>query len=308
MNIVVIGVGGVGGYFGGKLALAGYSVTFMARGKTLEAIKNNGLQVKSINGDFHIHPKVSNNYECIRKGNLVLLCVKSWQIEDIAVQMKPFLSDHTVVLPLQNGADNAERLGRILNPQNLVGGLCRIVSKIESPGVINHFSYEPEIVFGEIDHSQSDRLKKMKLVFDKAVIKNRISQDIQRDIWIKFLFIASISAAGALTRSVLGLMREDPFIRNMLLETAAEIVTIGQRLGVHINENDRKKCFELIDRLDYGTTMSLQRDMMEGRPSELEQFNGFIVTMGDKFDIETPINDFIYFTLRPMELKARQRR
>ncbi|UCE94483.1 MAG: ketopantoate reductase family protein, partial [Flavobacteriaceae bacterium] len=209
-------------------------------------------------------------------------------------------------LPLQNGADNADRLQTILNKRNLIAGLCRIVSKIESPGVIDHFSYEPEIVFGEIDHASSERVKKIKEAFDKAGFKNRISENIQRDIWIKFLFIASISAAGALTRSVLGVMREDTYLRDILVRTAKEIIQIGQKLGVDIDEQDLKKCFEIIDKIDYNTTMSLQRDMMEGRPSELENFNGFIVRKGDELGIETPVNDFIYYALRPMELKARQ--
>ncbi|WKK67474.1 ketopantoate reductase family protein [Lutimonas zeaxanthinifaciens] len=307
MNIVIIGVGGVGGYFGGKLALAGHSTTFIARGATFQALKQKGLEVKSIKGDFHINPKVEDNFDSIRNCELVLLCVKSWQIESIARQIKPLLPVHATVLPLQNGADNAERLLRILNKRNLIAGLCRIVSKIESPGVIDHFSYEPEIVFGEIDHELSERVKKIKTAFDKAGFKNRISENIQRDIWIKFLFIASISAAGALTRSVLGIMREDPYLRGILIKTAEEIISIGQRLGVELHKEDLEQCFKIIDKIDYCTTMSLQRDMMEGRPSELENFNGFIVKKGDELGIETPVNDFIYYSLRPMELKAREK-
>ena len=120
------------------------------------------------------------------------------------------------------------------------------------------------------------------------------------------MFIASISAAGALTRSVLGVMREDPFLRDLLIKTANEIILIGQKLGVELHEGDVTKCFEIIDHIDYNTTMSLQRDMMEGRPSELKNFNGFIVKKGDELGMETPVNDFIYYTLRPMELKARE--
>ena len=306
MNIVVIGAGGVGGYFGGKLSQAGFSTTFITRGEQLKAIKKNGLMVKSIQGDFHVTPMVSDNYESIKTCDLVILCVKSWQIEDIARRLKPFLNNHTTVLPLQNGADNADRLQNILNPDNLMAGLCRIVSKIESPGIIDHFSYEPEIVFGEIDHLRSKRALKIKAAFDQAGFKNRISEDIQRDIWIKFLFIASISAAGALTRSVLGVMREDPYIREKLLQTAEEIICIGRKLNVDLNDSDKEKCFQLIDSLDYNTTMSLQRDMMDGRPSELDNFNGFIVRKGEELGIETPVNKFIYHCLKPMEMSARQ--
>jgi len=306
MNIVIIGAGGVGGYFGGKLALAGYQTTFIVRGQTLEKIKKNGLRVKSILGDFHVYPRATNNYDAVKEADMILLCTKSWQIEAIAQKIKPHLPKHAAVLPLQNGADNADRLAAILPPAHIMAGLCRIVSKIESPGVIDHFGYEPEIVFGEVNNEPSLRLESIKVAFDKAGFKNRSSNTIQRDIWIKFLFIASISAMGALTRSVLGVMREDPFLRNKLMETAAEIVSVGKGLGVDINKKDIDSCFEIIDRIDYDTTMSLQRDMMEGRPSELENFNGYIVQQGNKLNIDTPVNDFIYYSLRPMEEKVRR--
>jgi len=305
MNIVIIGAGGVGGYFGGKLALAGYPTTFIARGQTLEKIKQNGLQVKSILGDFHVYPEVTDNFEVIKTADLILLCVKSWQIEVIAQKIKPLLPPNTAVLPLQNGADNADRLVSILPPAQVLAGLCRIVSKIESPGIISHFGYEPEILFGEIDNSHSPRVEAIHKVFSKAGFKNSISPDIQRDIWLKFLFIASISAMGALTRSVLGVMREDAFIRDQLIKTAEEIVSVGKALDIDINQSDIKSCFKVIDKIDYDTTMSLQRDMMEGKPSELENFNGYIVHQGDQLGIETPVNDFIYYSLRPMEEKVR---
>lgn len=305
MNIVIIGAGGVGGYFGGKLALAGYPTTFITRGTALEMIKKNGLQVKSILGDFQVYPEVTDQYEVIKKADLILLGVKSWQIESVAEKIKPLLPSNAVVLPLQNGADNADRLVSILPPAQVLAGLCRIVSKIENPGVISHFGYEPEILFGEIDNSHSDRVAAIHHVFSKAGFKNNVSPNIQRDIWLKFLFIASISAMGALTRSVLGVMREDDFIRCQLIKTAEEIVSVGKGLGVDINESDIKTCFKVIDKIDFETTMSLQRDMMENKPSELENFNGYIVRMGDKLGIETPVNDFVYFSLRPMEEKAR---
>lgn len=305
MRIVIIGAGGVGGYFGGKLAAAGFDTSFLVRGKTLEALQSNGLHVKSINGDFHVHPTATDNYDIIKKADLIILTVKSWQIEGIAHKIKTWLKRDAMVLPLQNGADNANRLIEILSAEQVLAGLCRIVAKIESPGIINHFGYEPEILFGEMDNSKSSRADEIHTVFNKAGFKNQVSEDIQRDIWLKFLFISSISAMGALTRSVLGVMREDVFIREKLLKTAEEVVSVGKSLGIHIGKDDIENCFKIIDAIDYDTTMSLQRDMMEGKPSELENFNGYIVHQGDKLGIETPVNDFIYYTLLPMEEKVR---
>ena len=179
------------------------------------------------------------------------------------------------------------------------------MSKIESPGVINHFTFTPEVIFGELNRDLSPRCQKIKTAFDKAGFKNRLSENIQRDIWLKFLFITSISALGALTRSVLGVMREDSFLREKFTETGAEIVRVGKKQGVDIDEKDIQLALDMIDNGDYNTTMSLQRDMMEGRPSELENFNGYIVNKGDELGIETPVNDFIFYSLLPMEKKAR---
>ena len=308
MNIVVIGAGGVGGYFGGKLAQAGYDVTFVARGRTLNAIKANGLIVKSINGDFTVRPKVTNDYDELKNADLVILGVKSWQVEGIAEQLKPVIHKDTMVLPLQNGADNADKLRAILPHQNVLAGLCKIVSKIESPGVIDHFAYEPEIVFAEYDNEPTTRIKAVKAAFDKAGFKNTLSEDIHLDIWKKFLFIATISGVGAITRSIFGEIREDEDLRQLLYQTANEIVAIANAKGIGLSNDDIEMVLKIIDNLNPGTTASMQRDIMEGKPSELENFNGYIVKQGKKLHVITPANSFTYHCLLPQERRARASR
>ncbi len=305
MNIVIIGAGGVGGYFGGKLAKAGFDVTFIARGKHLEAIKNKGLHVKSIQGDFTVHPKVTDNFKDIKHPDLIILGVKSWQVLGVAEQLKSVIGPETIVLPLQNGADNADKLRTVLPKENVLAGLCKIVSKVEAPGVINHFSFEPEIVFGEYDNTKSERLQNIKSVFDQAGFKNTLSEDIHLDIWKKFLFIGVISGIGALTRAVFGVMREHEGIRKIIYDTAKEMVAIANAKGVGLTSQHIEMIIKVIDSLDYNTTASMQRDMMEGKPSELENFNGYIVKQGKELGIETPTNAFIYHCLMPQEIKAR---
>jgi 2-dehydropantoate 2-reductase len=305
MNIVVIGAGGVGGYFGGKLAQAGFNVIFVVRGKTLEAIKTNGLQVKSIMGDFVVHPKVTDTISEINNPDVILLGVKSWQVDAIARQLKLVITKHTMILPLQNGADNADRLRSILPKENVLAGLCKIVSKIEAPGIINHFVFEPEIVFGEYDNDMSERVKALKEVFDKAGFNNKISENIHLDIWKKFLFITTISGIGAITRSVFGVIREDEYLRQIVYQTANEIVAVANAKGIALTNDDIEMTLKVIDNLDYNTTASMQRDIMEGRPSELENFNGYIVKTGKELHITTPTNAFIYHCLLPIEKKAR---
>lgn len=305
MNIVVIGAGGVGGYFGGKLAKAGFEVTFIARGKHLEVIKNHGLHVKSILGDFHVYPNVMDKINDIKNPDLIILGVKSWQVTEVAEQLKTVINENTMILPLQNGADNADKLRTVLPSETVLAGLCKIVSKVEAPGIINHFTFEPEIVFGEYDNSKTERVKQLKEVFNVAGFKNTLSDNIHLDIWKKFLFIGTISGIGAITRAVFGVMREHEDIRKIIFDAANEMVAIANAKGVALNSKDVDMIVKVIDSLDYDTTASMQRDVMEGKPSELENFNGYIVAQGRELGIETPTNAFIYHCLLPQEIKAR---
>ena len=305
MNIVVIGAGGVGGYFGGKLANAGFNVTYYARGSHLEAIKNKGLQVNSILGDFTVFANATDNLSDIKNPDLVLLGIKSWQVLEIAQQLKPIINNETMVLPLQNGVDNTDKLLSVLPRKNVLAGLCKIVCKIESPGVINHFSFDPEIVFGEYDNKKTQRVKELKSVFDKAGFKNILSEDIHLDIWKKFLFIASISGISALTRAPFGAMMRIEAIRKIIFDTANEIVVLANAKGIELSQKDIETIIKVIDKQDYNTTASMQRDIMEGKPSELENFNGYIVSQGGLLGIDTPINTFIYNCLLPQEQLAR---
>jgi 2-dehydropantoate 2-reductase len=308
MKIVIIGAGGVGGYFGGKLAQSGNKVSFIVRGNTLRAISENGLQVKSINGDFRVYPNATNNFDAVKNADLIVLGIKSWQIIDVAKLIKPHLNANCMVLPLQNGADNVDKLVSILNQKNVIAGLCKIVSKIEAPGIINHFGYEPEIIFGELTNEVTERITKLKTIFDKANFSNTLSKDIHVDIWKKFLFITTISGIGALTRSVMGEIRENKYLRLKMMNTAKEILKIANKKGIALTRTDIEKTFITIDKLDYNTTSSLQRDIMEGKPSELNNFNGFIVDKGLELNVDTPVNSFIYNCLLPLENKARKRK
>lgn len=306
MKIVVFGVGGVGGYFGGRLAEAGFDVTFIARGKQYDAMKLRGLQIKSILGDFKVHPNVVSNIEEIDQADLILLAVKAWQVRDVAKSLNSVISENTVVLPLQNGADKGDILCEVLDKRNVIDGLCRIVSRIESPGVIDHFAFKkPEIIFGEIDGSITDRIKEIYKIFSKANIKNHYSEDIRLDIWRKFLFITTVSGIGALTRVPFGIMREDESIRNIMYQTANEIVAIANAKNIALNNDDIENTFKAIDNTLFNTTASMQRDIMDGRPSELDNFNGYIVKQGKELHISTPANNFIYSCLLPQEKKAR---
>lgn len=307
MRTAIIGTGGVGGYFGGQLARAGHDVTFLARGEHLKAIRKNGLTVKSIYGDFTLNPvKATDIIQTIEEVDLIILALKAWQVNAIVNDLKALAGRNAMVLPLQNGVSVADELKEDPGPDNVLGGLCRIISKVESPGVINHSGIEPVIVFGEFDGRESDRAKKVKEAFDGAGIRSRISGDITADLWKKFIPIC-VSGLLAVTRTTYGELRELKETRQRMIELLDEGFRLSQRIGVRIEPDFVEKAVAFIDTFPYGSTSSLTRDILEGKPSELEYQNGTVVKLGERFNVDTPVNRFIYHSLLPMERKARKR-
>ena len=306
MKILIYGVGGVGGYFGGKLAKAGYEVTMIARGKHLEAIRKDGLEIESVDETFTIHPKLAtDDLSEVETPDLVILGVKSWQIPKVASEIKSVIGDKTMVLPLQNGADNAEKLLEILPKKNVLAGLCFIISYIEKPGKIKHAAYEPRITFGEIDNVKTEIVQEVHQVFVNAGISNSIAENIQLEIWKKFLFICTVSGIGGLTRVSIDKIRQSDYLYDLMQKTAREMIAVANAKGIPLSEEHFQKTFEIINAQPEGTTASTQRDIMQGKPSELENFNGYIVKEGEKLGIETPTNKLIYECLKPMENQAR---
>lgn len=308
MKIAIIGSGGVGGYFGGKLANAGYDVTFLARGEHLKAIKANGLIVKSILGDFKVDAvKATDDIKEIGQVDLVILGVKAWQIKEVAPDLQSIVSKNTIILPLQNGILAAEELKEQINAKNIVGGLCRIISKIEAPGIINHLGVTPSIVFGELDNGKTERIFKIKALFDHAGIKSTVAADIDAELWKKFI---SICVGGLLVVSgtTYGEMRELKETRQLMVELLDEIYRLSQKAGIQIETDFIDKTISFTDSLPYDSTSSLTRDVWEGKPSEIEYQNGTVVRLGKKFGVDTPVNRFIYNCILPMELKARKKK
>ena len=307
MKIIVVGAGGVGGYFGARLAEAGLDVTFIARGKHLEKIKKKGLVLNSIDGNYTVFPaKATDNISEIENPDLIILAVKSWQVTEVAKKIEPVLTKKTMILPLQNGVDNIEKLATIIDENQILAGFCKIYSKVEDFGVIDHFAYTPELFFGELDNQKSERIKHLKKVFGKASFKTIIPNDIHAEIWKKFLFICTVSGLGGLTRVPIGAMVENVETRNLLQKTAEEIVAISRAKNINLPHNIVTTIMNFIDKQPYGSTASTQRDIMEGRPSELENFNGYIVKQGKLLGVDTPVNSFTYSCLLPQELNARK--
>lgn len=305
MNISIVGTGGVGGYFGGRLAKAGNNVTFIARGEHLKAIRNNGLIVKSISGDFTVkNANVTDKLTAAGSADLIIISTKAWQLKEIARELSGHIGNNTVILPLQNGVIAMDELSECIDSRHVIGGLCRIISKIESPGVINHFGVDPMIVFGERNNQKTERIARIREVLENAGIKARIADDIQSDLWKKFISIC-VSGLLAVTRSTYGQIREIKETRQMMIDLFTEIYQVSQKMNIQIESDFIEKTVAYIDSFPYDSSSSLARDVWEGRPSEIEYQNGTVVKLGEKCGVPTPINRFIYTCILPMELKAR---
>jgi len=306
MRIAVFGAGGVGGYFGGRLAQAGEDVVFIARGDHLKAMVTHGLRVDSAKGDFVVKPvKATDDPGQAGIVDVILVGVKAWQVTNAAEAMRPMVGPETFVLPLQNGLEAPTQLVAVLGDQHVLGGLCGLSTFIVGPGHIRHAGAEPFVRFGELDNRPSDRVKRLQKVFERAGVIAKIPQDIQVALWMKFLFITPWGGVGAVTRTPLGVWRSLPETRQMAESALQEITIVAQARDIALPENAMPMTMNIYDSLPPDITSSMQRDIAEGRPSELDAQIGAVVRFGKDADVATPLHRLIYNSLLPMELRAR---
>jgi 2-dehydropantoate 2-reductase len=306
MRIAVFGTGGVGGYFGGRLAQGGEDVIFIARSDHLKAMRANGLRVDSLKGDFLIQPvQATDKPEEVGEVDAILVAVKTWQVPDAALAMRPMVGQNTFVVPLENGVDAPAELMAVLGEAHVLGGLCHIVSYIAEPGHIRHAGIEPHIAFGELDGRSSKRAQRLKAAFERAGVWAEVPENIRAAMWEKFLFIAAISGVGAVTRAPAGVMRGLPETRQLLQRAMEEVIAVAKAHQVNLPEDVLEKTMAFIDNLPEGATASMQRDIMEGRPSELASQNGAVLRLGSEQGVPTPTHAFLYHSLLPQDLRAR---
>jgi 2-dehydropantoate 2-reductase len=306
MKIVVYGAGGVGGYFGGRLALAGEDVTFIARGATLGALRSRGLRVESLAGDFELDSvAATDDPASVGEADAILVAVKSWQVPAAAAAMKPMVGPKTMVVPLENGMDAPGQLAAVLGEANVLGGLCALVSYIVEPGHIRHAGAEPTVAFGELDNRRSERAQRLLDAFTRAGVRAEIPPDIHRSMWTKFLFIVPMSGIGAITRVPIGVWRTMPETRVMAERALRELIALARRRGVDPGDDAFERTMQRYDALDAAATSSLQRDVMEGKPSELDAQVGAVVRMAGESAVPAPVHQFIYHCLLPQERRSR---
>ena len=306
MKFAIFGTGGVGGYFGGRLAQAGQDVTFIARGRHLAQITEAGLRVDSIGGDFVVKPaKATDSPQSVGEVDVVIVATKAWQLSESIGQLKYLVGRRTMVLPLLNGIEHMDLLVDAFGSR-VLGGLCRISSFVAGPGHITHVGIKPSITFGELTNEKSGRVKALFDVFSLADgVTVEVPENIQVAMWEKFVFICSTSGVGAVTRQSMDVFRAVPETRALFESAAREVESVGRAKGVALPADMVEALMKRIDSLPAGTVASMQKDIMEGRPSELEAQTGAVIRMGRVLGVPTPSHEFIYASLLPMELKAR---
>jgi len=233
MKIVVLGAGAVGGYFGGRLAQYGEDVTFLARPATAKVLLEKGLRVESIKGDFRIDkPKVSPDPQSIGVADVVLVAVKAWQVREVVVQIRPLIGPGTLVIPLQNGIDAGPATAEVLGEDHVVGGMCRILSEQVEKGWIRHTGSEPDIHFGAFDGRDIAALRELQAGFEKAGVVAKVHADIATVLWRKFLFVVTMGSVGSLVRAPIGIIRDQPETRELLLTCLREIMALAKAHAV----------------------------------------------------------------------------
>jgi len=299
MKIAVVGAGGVGGYFGARLAASGQDVWFIARGAHLEAMRRDGLRVTSANGDLLIKPVQATEQPAqVGTVDLVMIAVKLWSTGDALRDARPMIGRDTAVVSFQNGVVAVDQLAAAYGRERTLGGVASIAAVIEKPGVIRHTGTMAMLQFGELDGAISPRVQALQQACEKAGIQCRASDAIQKAIWEKYVFLVGASAMTALTRLPLGPVREDPDTRALIAQIMAEAAALGRAKGVPLDADLVDKLLVRLDGLPREMVASMLGDLERGNRLELPWLSGGVAAMGKEAGLATPANQFVYAALK----------
>jgi 2-dehydropantoate 2-reductase len=300
MRIAVIGTGGIGGPYGAALAKAGVDVTFVARGSHLAAIQQNGLRIEGDRGETHILPaRATDDIAGIGTVDVVLSCVKLWDVETVAGQLRPIVGPQTAVVPLQNGVDAAERMIPFLGREAMMGGVAFVTGTITAPGIIRQTGAYQRMTFGELDGRISERGVRLRDLCETAGFDGVLSPDIMVPVWEKFLLIVPASGLNALTRLPLGKWREHSELAALYDAALRETVAVGVAEDVRLSPDSIENGNAMMRSMPPYHMTSMGNDLIRGNRLELPWFAGKVVELGRRHGIPTPANGFIFAALKP---------
>lgn len=303
MKIVVLGAGGIGGYFGGRLAASGSDVTFVARGAHLAALRRNGLKITSPHGDLHLSQvKTAETIGEVETADLVLVGVKLWDTESVAASLKLIAEHGATIISFQNGVQKDDMLRKYVPAKSVMGGVCYIAATISEPGVIGHSGTMQRLVFGEYGGGKSARGEAFLAACQKADIDAEFSDAIEQLIWEKFVFLVGLSGMTSKFGTPIGPIRESAERRMMLLECMREVVAVGRAKGVSLGPDFAEDRLAFCDTIPAAMTSSMQVDLERGNRLELAWLSGAVVDLGAQLGVLTPVNSAIVEALTPHAL------
>ena len=307
MRIAFVGVGAVGGYFGGRMAEHGLDVVFLARAQTARALRGGGLRVESVLGDFSIaRPQVCADPAEAPPADVLFLAVKASQVTAAAAFAAPAMGNDAAAIPLQNGVDAPQAAAAVLGRERVLGGLSRIFSEKIGAGRIRHSDIRPSIAFGELAGGISERAARIAAHLEPvAAMDAQASADVVTDMWKKLMLVASLGAVGAVARAPVGIVRSVPETRALLQAAAGEIAAVGRAEGADIPPDFPPRCMHVYDKLIPETTASMHRDLARGVPSELQEQVGAVLRRSAANGVAAPTLQALYAALLPGELRAR---
>jgi 2-dehydropantoate 2-reductase len=313
MRIGVVGAGGVGGLLSGLLSRAGHDVALVARGRALEQIREHGLRVDSPLGGFSAKLEVADSVGELAPVDVALLAVKTWQVQEVAASIGPWLREGGCVVPLQNGVDAVEECETALGKERVIGGFCRMLSWIAEPGAIKHVGESPVVTLDawgsntkDTESRRDPRAERLQAALESAGVVVRSGPDFSTALWEKFLFIAAFGGVGALSRSTAGLLLRTAETRSLLVGAFEEVRAVAHAKGIALPAGIVASTLAYVETLPEGATASLQRDILAGRPSELKHLSGAVARIGASLDVPVPIHRTIYAALLPLDLAARK--
>ncbi|HEY3189244.1 MAG TPA: 2-dehydropantoate 2-reductase, partial [Solirubrobacteraceae bacterium] len=299
VHIVVMGSGGVGGYFGAKLQRAGERVTLVARGAHLEVLKRSGLTVRSATeGDILVKPGVVERLEGVDRADAVLFCVKSFDTDDAAARLWSVLGPDTAVLSLQNGVDNEDRIDAKLGAGRAMGGVAQVFATIESPGVIRHQA-AGRIIFGELDGKITERAERLRDAFARAHVPVELTTAIRRALWEKYLLICAVGGTTAVTRETIGVIRDTPATWRLFRTIVEEVAALGRAADVDLASDAVEQIMKFAETIPPSNRASLAHDVLQGRRLELEALHGHASRLGERLGVPTPALFAVYAALAP---------
>jgi 2-dehydropantoate 2-reductase len=303
MRIAVMAAGAVGGYFGARLAAAGHQVAFIARGAHRDAIQRDGLRIESSLGDLHLRDvEVTDDPKRVGAVDLVLFAVKLWDTETAGEATRPLVGPRTRVVTLQNGVDSVERLAPILGDEATIGGATYVVAKIAAPGMIRHTGASAKVRCGRLDRRHDAALAGCVDAMKAAGIDITLADDMQLDLWKKFVLLTGTSSATASTRRELGVIRDDPDMRAFLFRLMAETAAVGRALGVGLPQDFARELEQSVASFPPTMKASMANDLDAGNRLELDWLAGKVVALGRKHGVPTPTQEAVYAILKPYRM------